>query len=125
MSEKILLGRRGQIIDMPREKWEEHLAQVPEHGKHRLSFMTEAHHQVRYFVVSELPRVGKPLEPEFIAESLKLPLKQTRTILDDLEKNLFFLVRNEAGAVVWAFPVTAEPTPHKITFDSGETLYAA
>lgn len=125
MSEKILLGRGNQITDMPRETWEAELAQVPEHGKHRFGFMTEAHHRVRYFVVSELPRVGQPLEPEFIAESLTLPLGQTQSILDELEKNLFFLVRNEAGAVAWAFPVTAEPTPHQLTFDSGETLYAA
>ena len=35
------------------------------------------------------------------------------------------LVRDERGAVVWAYPFTVEATPHRITFDSGETLYAA
>jgi amino-acid N-acetyltransferase len=27
--------------------------------------------------------------------------------------------------VVWAYPVTAEPTPHKVTFSTGERLYGA
>jgi hypothetical protein len=47
------------------------------------------------------------------------------SILADLEARKGFLFRNEDGAVVWAYPVTAEPTPHRIRFKSGETLYAA
>ncbi len=125
MNEAILLGRGRQITAVPRKEWEKHLALVPEHGKTRLDFMTEAHHRVRYFVVKELPRVGEALSPEYIGQALKLSLEQTAAILDELEKNLFFLVRNEAGAVTWAFPVTVEPTPHPITFSSGEKLYAA
>ena len=46
-------------------------------------------------------------------------------ILDDLENNLFFLVRNEQGEISWAFPVTVEETPHKLTFSTGEKLNAA
>jgi hypothetical protein len=46
-------------------------------------------------------------------------------ILDELERNLFFLVRNAQGAVSWAYPVTVEPTPHQLRFHSGERLYAA
>ncbi len=80
---------------------------------------------MRYFVVRELPRVGESIQPAFIAEALKLPLNRTNAILDELEKNLFFLVRNEQGAVTWAFPVTVAPTPHHLTFSTGEQLYAA
>lgn len=87
--------------------------------------MSKTHHLVRYFVVRELPRLGQPMPPEFIAEALELSLAQTVTILDELEQHLFFLVRNEEGAVTWAFPVTVEPTQHSITFSSGEQLYAA
>jgi hypothetical protein len=125
MNEFVLLAQGRQITRIPREQWAKHLTQVPEHGKSRLSFMSEAHHLVRYFVVRELPRLGKPMPPQFIAEALELSLAQTITILDELEQHLFFLVRNEAGAVTWAFPVTMEPTPHPITFSSGEQLYAA
>ena len=87
--------------------------------------MSEAHHLVRYFVVREMPRIGRPIEPALISEELKLPPDRVNTILDDLEQNLFFLFRNEQGAVAWAYPVTVEETPHHLTFDTGEQLYAA
>jgi len=46
-------------------------------------------------------------------------------ILDDLERNLFFLVRDSRGNVSWAFPVTAEITHHQLTFNTGERPHAA
>lgn len=125
MSETILQAREGKLIPLPRQTWEQHLAQIPEHGRSRLSFMSTEHHRVRYFVVREMPRLGRAIEPEFIAEGLALPLGRTEAILDDLERNLLFLVRNEQGAVAWAYPVTIEPTPHHLSFSSGEQLYAA
>jgi hypothetical protein len=125
MRNTILLGQGGQLSEIPRHQWEAHLAYAPEHGEARRSFMTDAHREVRYFVVREMPRLGAPIAPELIAESFELPLAQINTILDDLERNLFFLVRNEWGAVSWAFPVTVEPTPHRITFETGDRLYAA
>ena len=125
MGETILLGRERHISQMPRVQWEQELAQAPEHIQTRLGFMSREHHQVRYFVVKELPNRGEPIDPEFISESLQLPLVRVNAILDELEQNLFFLVRNEQGAVSWAFPVTAEPTPHRLTFSTGEQLYGA
>jgi len=125
LNETILLGQGCQIIKVPRQKWEEHLSQVPQHSETRLSFMSDEHHQVRYFVVRELPRAGEPLRPEFIADSLNLPMARVNAILDELEKNLVFLVRDGQGAVAWAFPVTVERTPHEITFSTGERLFGA
>jgi len=125
MTKNILLGRGSQILEVPRTEWEKHLADAPQHTQARLSFMSEAHHAVRNFVVRELPRQGKALPPKFIAGELGLPLDQTQAILDDLENNLFFLVRNEVRAVVWAYPVTVDRTPHALTFSTGEQLYAA
>jgi len=125
MEEKVLLGRGRQIIEISPSMWKKHLEQPPEHNQERLSFMTEAHQQVRYFVVSELARKGKPLPPEHISEKLKMPLGQVGTILDELERKLFFLVRNAQGAVAWAYPVTVEPTPHRLNFNTGERLYGA
>ena len=46
-------------------------------------------------------------------------------LLDDLEKHMTFLFRNAQGAVEWAYPVTVARTPHKVTFSSGEKLFAA
>jgi hypothetical protein len=125
MSETILRGQGKQLIELPRTTWEQHLAQTPEHGQTRFSFMSAAHHQVRYFVVRELPSFGRPMPPDHIAQQLQLPLAQVQEILTELEQRLFFLVRNAQGAVAWAFPITVEPTPHPITFSSGEKLYAA
>lgn len=125
MNEKILLGRDRQMIEVPRATWEQHLAQIPEHSQTRLKFMTEAHHRIRYFVVKELAIQQKPLGPAYISERMQIPLDEVNSILEELEQKLFFLVRNERGAVAWAYPVTVETTPHQIQFNSGERLYAA
>ena len=125
MSETVLLGRGRQVVELPRQTWEEHLAEALQHGQARLRFMTEAHHQVRTFVVRELPRRGKPIEPGVISSALRIPVARVEGLLDELESNLFFLVRNGQGAVSWAYPVTVEPTPHRLTFNTGERLYGA
>ena len=125
MNETLLLSRNGGLIPFPCAVWKSHLAQAPAHAQTRLSFMTPAHHRLRYFVVRELPRLGAPLPPELLARRLDIPLPEVVRLLDDLERRLFFLVRNEQGAVAWAYPVTAEPTPHRLTFSSGERFYAA
>jgi hypothetical protein len=90
-----------------------------------LAFMTPHHHAVRNFVVRELPRHGAPLSPTQIARSLRLDAKVVTDLLDDLEKHLFFLVRNERGEVSWAFPVTSDRTPHRLRFSTGEQIFGA
>ena len=125
MKENILSSAGNQLTKIPREIWEQHVDQTSKDIPKVLGFMTEAHHLIRYFVVKELPRIGKPIAPERISEELDIPLSRTTEILDDLEKNLFFLVRNEQGEIAWAFPVTADKTPHQLTFSTGESLNAA
>ena len=125
MEDKILLGRGQQMLEVPAATWKAHLAQTPEHSQARLSFMTAAHHRVRDCVVKELADRQKPLEPEFIARTLEMPLAQVAGILEELERKLFFLARDEQGAVAWAYPVTVEPTPHRLNFSTGERLYGA
>ena len=125
MEAKILLGREQKILEVPQATWQQHLAQIPQHSQARLSFMTSVHHQIRYFVVQEMVNRQKPVEPEFISEKLNMPLTEVKLILEELERKLFFLVRNAQGAVAWAYPVTVEPTPHRLNFSSGERLYGA
>ena len=125
MEAKVLMGRDQTILEVPQATWQQNLAQVPEHSQARLSFMTEAHHQIRYFVVREMVNTQKPVEPEYVAEKLSMPLESVNRILEELERNRFFLVRNAQGAVAWAYPVTVEPTPHRLNFSSGEHLYGA
>ena len=125
MDDKILLGQGQKIIEIPQATWKSHLTQIPQHSQSRLSFMTEAHHQIRYFVVKEMANTQKPIEPEFISEKLNMPIERVKTILEELERKLFFLVRNEQGAVAWAYPIAVETTPHKLSLASGERLYGA
>jgi hypothetical protein len=121
----VLVGKGNEIEEMPQTTLEQELALVPERHKARLAFMTEEHHAVRYFVVKELIRLGIPLESALISEHLDLTESRVVEILDELEKNLFFLVRNDNGAVSWAFPVTVDRTPHRLSFSTGERLYGA
>ena len=125
MKETILMAQGERITQIPRKDWEEGLAAVPGHVAAGLAFMTSEHHRVRNFVVRELPRAGSALTPEFIAGSLNLAMAQVRIILDELEKHMTFLFRNEQGAVTWAYPVTVDSTPHRVAFDTGESIFAA
>lgn len=125
MKEKVLLGRGRQILEISQVWWKKQLSQIPHHNQARLSFITDAHQRVRYFVVKELVNKQKPIEPEHIAEVLNLSLEVVQDILEVLERKLFFLVRNEQRAVAWAYPVTVEPTPHRLKFSTGERLYGA
>jgi hypothetical protein len=125
MEAKILVGRDQKILEVPQATWQQHLTQIPQHSQARLSFMTKVHHQIRYFVVKEMVNRQKPVEPEFISEKLNVPLEGVKLILEELERKLFFLVRNAQGAVAWAYPVTVETTPHRLNFSSGERLYGA
>jgi hypothetical protein len=113
------------MVEVLQATWEGHLTQIPQHDQDRLGFMTAAHHRIRYFVVKALAEMQKPIRPEFISEALGMPRAQVTDILDELEQKLFFLVRNEQGAVAWAYPVTVEPTSHRLNFSTGERLYGA
>lgn len=125
MKEQVLSVTENQFSEIPRESWAQHVQQRASELPKLLDFMTEDHHLIRYFVVRELPRLAKPIPPEHIAEKCGLPFSETTAILDDLEKNLFFLVRNDKGEVLWAYPVSADKTPHQLTFSSGEKINAA
>lgn len=91
-----------------------------------LGFMTPRHHAIRNFVVLELPRNhGRPLSPARIAAALELEEALVNRLLDDLEKHLFFLVRDRGGNVSWAYPVASDRTPHGLRFSTGERIFAA
>ncbi len=125
MNENLLLGLGHHMLPIPRSVWQRQVASSKQGNRAALGFMTDEHHRVRDFAVVELPRAGAPLPPELFAERLGLPLARVKTILDELEQHMTFLFRNAAGAVTWAYPVTVDQTPHRITFSSGERVYAA
>ena len=120
MKNSMLLGISRYTLPIPRFIWQRQVS-----GVANLDFMSVDHHRVRDFVVTQIPRVGKPLSPDCIAQALNLPLDRLSLILDDLEKHLTFLCRNPQGEVEWAYPVTAACTPHHIAFSTGERIDAA
>ena len=121
----ILIGRGTSLSRIPRSSWEEGLLQAPQRIEARLAFMSEDHHSVRNYAVRELPRAGAPISPSTLSEALGIPLSRTLNVLEDLERHLFFLVRNQDGYVTWAFPFTVETTGHSLVFSTGERLDAA
>lgn len=120
MADNLLLGVSRYLLPIPRFIWQRQVR-----GDARLDFMSDDHHRVRDFVVTEIPKVGKPLSPAYIAQALGLPSDRLSVILDDLETHMTFLFRNPQGDVEWAYPVTAAGTPHHIAFSSGERSDAA
>ncbi len=117
---KYMLGVPACLMDMKKQ-----LIRAKQRYEASLGFMTEDHRRVHLFTVAELPRVGKPLSPAFIAEKTGLPVDRVVPILADLEEHMTFLFRNKSGEVTWAYPVTVDKTPHHLTFSTGEQIYAA
>ncbi|NIV39083.1 MAG: hypothetical protein GWN58_59605 [Anaerolineae bacterium] len=125
MRNSLLLGLWRLMVPLPETVWQGQVTKGAEGTVDSLAFMSTDHHRVRDFVVREIPRAGEPLSPETIARALELPLARVIDLLDELERNMTFLFRNEQGAVTWAYPVTADQTPHRIAFSTGEQGYAA
>jgi hypothetical protein len=122
----LLLGSREIINRVPDAGFKAALAKLPERVAARLAFMTPEHHLVRNFAVREMPyENGKPIKVDRLAATLGLPHPKVQAIVEDLERHLFFLVRNEAGEISWAFPVTSDPTPHRLKFSTGERAHGA
>ncbi len=126
MEDKVLIGKAREINAIPVEEWKGHFAGIDGIMAERLSFTTPDHHLLRYAAVRELPgNKGLPLSPHTLAEVTGLCLPRVQTLLGELEKKLFFLVRNDDGHVNWAFPVTTDRTPHRLSFSTGERLFGA
>ncbi len=125
MQNTLMTGLGRYIINVPPFLWEKQIYKAKEKFENEFGYLSKEHRLVHHFVVKELPFHGKPLAPEYIAEKLGLAVDQVNILLDNLEKRKTYLYRNSDKSVVWAYPVTVEKTPHRVTFDSGEQLYAA
>jgi hypothetical protein len=122
MPSEILAASGHNVHSIPDVAWKEHLAQATHNP---MSFMTLLHRRIRELVVRELPRRARPLSPAWIAKELGTSLIETERAIEELEARLFFLVRNRQGDVAWAFPVTAERTPHALRFSNGDRIFGA
>jgi hypothetical protein len=119
-SNHILMGIGRDIRTVPNDAFVQSVKGLPTRMASRLAFMSPDHHVVRDFVVRELPRQERPMSPIQIAQVTGLGLQKVSAILTELERNLFFLVRDSDGNVSWGFSVTTSQTPHRLTFSTGE-----
>ena len=125
MRKIIYLGSGQNMIPIPAFLWKMGISANARKADKTLGFLSREDHLVRDFVVKEIPRLRKPLSPELIAKELNLPGDRVATIIDKLERRKIFLFRNKDGDVVWAYPVTADATAHKVTYSTGEETNAA
>ena len=125
MDESVLVAHGSEFDRRPVAEWQAAVRQSAHKIRDRLAFMTAEHHAVRNFVVARLPRFERALSVAQVAEHVNLPATRVQSIIEELERNLFFLVRNAVGEVAWAFPVTADQTPHELRFDTGERTFGA
>ena len=125
MKNKLMLDLWRHIINAPPFLWKKEIARGKRKFDEEYGAMSEEERLIHHFVVRELPDNGKPLSPEQISDKLGVPVDRIKDTLDYLEKRLTFLFRNEKGEVTWTYPVTVDKTPHKITFNTGENIYAA
>ncbi|MDJ0720900.1 MAG: hypothetical protein QNJ04_04685 [Desulfobacterales bacterium] len=125
MANQLMSGFWRLMLSVPPFLWEAQVAKARHKIQRGMGFMSPEHRSVHHFSVRELPRFGRPLPPERIADRLGLTVSRVVTLLDDLEARMTFLFRNPSGEVTWAYPVTVETTPHAMTFSTGERLHAA
>jgi hypothetical protein len=124
MFERILLGVGRRMVPLP--EWL--LGVMARRGARSLArgaALEADERRVQHFAVREIPRRRAPIPPRDFADELDLPPSQVSLILDELERRMTFLCRRGGDDVVWAYPVTAEKTPHQVRIDDGKAFSAA
>jgi hypothetical protein len=121
----VLLGRGEALVALPEAAWWKALQEHVPAGRRRFEALPPLHRALRRAAVLALVATGRPVPSEALCREVDAPLADVAAALADLERRLFFLVRDGAGAVAWAFPVTADPTPHHLAFSTGERLDGA
>jgi hypothetical protein len=125
MKNRLMLGLWRFIINVPPILWEKQIAKEKRKFEKEHGSLSEECRTIHHFVVRELPANGRPLSPESISDRLGISIDRVVAALDDLEKRMTFLYRSNSGDVIWAYPVTVAKTPHRVTINTGEKVFAA
>ena len=124
MFERILLGVGKRMVPVP--EWLLAMRGAEERRNWaKVSRLEPDERRVQYFAVREIPRTRDPIAPEVFADELDLLPAEVSQILDELERRMTFLCRRGGEDVVWAYPVTAEKTPHQVCIDDGKSFSGA
>jgi hypothetical protein len=121
----VRLGRGDEVVTIPEADWWGELQQHLPMARGRFDALPPLHREVRRAAVLELVRTARPVPPQAVAARVGAPLDDVLAALAELERRLFFLVRDSAGDVSWAFPFTVDVSPHRLELSSGERLYGA
>ena len=124
MSGRILLGAGRRMVPVPEWLFRT-MARRDEKKMAKRRPLGPDQRRVQHFAVREIARRREPIAPDVIASELDLPLDRVTGILDELERRMTFLFRAGGDDVVWAYPVTAEETPHQVRIDGGAAFSAA
>jgi hypothetical protein len=123
--DSLRMGLGPLLLPVPGPLWTRSVKQQAASAARLFARLPDDQRRVRRFVVRELGLGAPAVEPEQAARALGLPLERVTRSLAELEAGLLFLYRDGRGAVEWAYPFTAAPTPHRLGFDSGEEAFAA
>lgn len=121
----VRLGRGPAMELLPEPDWWSAVQAHMPSARRRFEALEPLQRSVRSAAVILLARTGRPVPPQEIAAEVGAPLAEVAAALAELERRLFFLVRNGAGEVSWAFPFSAVATPHRLAFPSGERRHGA
>ena len=124
MFESVLLGVGQRMVPVPEWVFRA-MARRDAKKLARRPTLEPDERRVQHFAVREIPRRREAIAPEVFAAELDLPLDGVSAILDELERRMMFLCRRGGTDVVWAYPVTAEETPHQVRIDGGAAFSAA
>lgn len=124
MFDRILLGVGHRMVPVPECLFRSIVRRAA--GKlARRPDLESDERRVQHFAVREIPRRREAIAPEVIAAELGLSLGEVSLILDELERRMTYLCRRGGENVTWAYPVTAEQTPHQVRIDGGAAFSAA
>jgi len=124
MFERVLLGVGRRMIPVPEWLFRPMVNRDAKKLASRPALEPDQR-RVQHFAVREIPRRREPIAPEVFAKELDLGFDEVRQILDELERRMTFLCRRDGENVSWAYPVTADETPHQVRIDGGAAFSAA
>ena len=124
MFERILLGVGQRMVPVPEWLFRPMVMRDAKKLARRPNLRPDQR-RVQHFAVREIPRRREAIAPEVFARELELPLDKVKQILDELELGMTFLCRRGGEDVNWAYPVTADETPHQVRIDGGAAFSAA
>ena len=124
MFERILLGMGRRTVPVPEWLFRKMVQRDAKRLAQRAP-LDRDQRRVQHFAVREIARRREPIAPQTFAAELGLDLEQVNGILDTLERRMTYLYRSGGEEVVWAYPVTAEETPHQVRIDGGAAFSAA